>query len=68
MLLAVLAKKDPPTFRLAFLPKTIPLGLIRNILKTADCWTFALAKKTLPVKPKPSAILKVKLQPVFSIS
>jgi len=36
-----------------------------SILKTADCWTFAFAKKTLSVKP--SAILKVKLQPVFSI-
>ncbi len=29
---AVLAIKEPPRFKLAFLPKTIPLGLIKNKL------------------------------------
>ena len=36
ILLAVVAKKEPPTAIAPFSPKTIPLGLIRKIWPLAD--------------------------------
>nr|AAT41872.1 hypothetical protein [Fremyella diplosiphon Fd33] len=51
ILLAVLATNEPPTFRVAFAPKKMPLGLIKNklALEPAVASLPKISERLLPV-------------------